>query len=138
LLEKLGLAQKLLSSKVYHVVSVIVTFHLVCIGWVFFRAENMTIAWQIISKLLIAPLELLHLNLAHLAVLQIRDPIIFPALIVILPILMLSQVLANWLNGKALYEHPPWAFQVVAMVAAMCLLTIFSPDTSPRFIYFQF
>lgn len=137
-LEKLGIAQKLLSSKLYHVISVIVTFHIVCVGWVLFRAENLTIAWQIISKLLQAPLALLHFQVAQLAILQIRDPIIFPALLVILPILMLSHLVVNWLNGKSIYEHPPWALQVGAMVAAMCLLTIFSPDTSPRFIYFQF
>jgi D-alanyl-lipoteichoic acid acyltransferase DltB (MBOAT superfamily) len=139
LLEKVGVAQKLLSSKVYHAVSVVVTFHLVCIGWVLFRAENLQIAGEMLRKLVIeTPAELLHFSASQLAILQIRDPIIFPALVVILPLLMMSHVVVNWLNGKKFYEHPPWAVQVGVMVAMMCLLTIFSPDTSPRFIYFQF
>ena len=90
------------------------------------------------AKLMTVPAELFHFSTSQLAVLQIRDPIIFPALVIILPILMISHVMVNWLNGKKFYQSPPWAVQVGLMVATMCLLTIFSPDTSPRFIYFQF
>ena len=139
LLKAIGIAEKMWSSKIYHVFSVIMTFHIVCIGWVFFRAENMTIAMNIVKKLLLqAPAEILNFSAAKLAVLQIRDPIIFPALILILPTLMIAHVVVNFLNGKRIYENPPWALQVGVMVALMCVLTIFSPDTSPRFIYFQF
>lgn len=138
LLEKLGVAKTLLQSKLYHVVSVIVTFHLVCLGWVLFRAETFQSAGVILSKLLHAPLDLLHFSASQLSVLQIRDPIIFPSLLLLLPALMIAQVFVNWLNGKKFYENPPWAVQVGVMVALMCILTIFSPDTSPKFIYFQF
>jgi alginate O-acetyltransferase complex protein AlgI len=138
LLEKLGLANALLKSKIYHVFSVIFTFHIVCLGWVLFRAEDFKAAEEILAKLFHAPYDILHFSANQLAVLQIRDPIIFPSLILILPALMVAQVLVNWLNGKRFYESPPWVIQVGAMVAMMCILTIFSPDTSPRFIYFQF
>lgn len=138
LLEKVGLAGSFLQSKIYHVVSVVVTFHLVCIGWVFFRAETLTDANTIILKLLHAPHDLLHFSMQQLTVLQIRDPIVFPALLIILPVLMIAHLVVNWLNDKKFYLSPPWAVQVGVMVALMCVLTIFSPDTSPRFIYFQF
>ncbi len=138
LCEMVGIAEKLLSSKVYHWASVVVTFHLVVIGWVFFRAENMNIAGQMLSKMLMAPVDLLHFTASQLNILQIRDPIIFPALLIILPVLMISQVVIDWLNNKRIYQSPPWALQVCVMVALMCVLTVFSPDTSPKFIYFQF
>ena len=93
---------------------------------------------SIIAKLLTAPVEILHFSAAKLAILQIRDPIIFPALVLLLPALMISHVVVGWLNDKKFYLSPPWAVQVSVMVALMCLLTIFSPDSSPRFIYFQF
>ena len=137
-LQKAGLAEKLMKSKLYHVASIVVTFHAVCIGWVIFRADNMNITWEMITKLAQAPVALLSFSAAQLQVLQIRDPIIFPALIVILPTLMIAHVVVDWLNDKKIYKSPPWALQVGMMVAMMCLLTIFSPDTSPRFIYFQF
>jgi alginate O-acetyltransferase complex protein AlgI len=137
-MQKLGLHEKLIASKAYHIASVVVTFHIVCVGWVIFRADTMKIAGDMIYKLITVPAELLHFSLSQLQVLQIRDPIIFPALLVILPALMISHVVVNWLNDKPIYKSPPWALQVGMMVAMMCLLTIFSPDTSPRFIYFQF
>ena len=138
LLERFGVASKLYASKIYHVVSVVVTFHIVCIGWVFFRAETFVGAGGMLLKMAQAPAALLHFSLSKLAVLQIRDPIIFPALLLIIPGLMVSQVVVNWLNGKSFYQSPPWVVQVGVMVALMCVLTIFSPDTSPKFIYFQF
>ncbi len=128
----------MVESKLYHVFAVIATFHLVCIGWVFFRADTGTIAWQMLAKMAQAPLELANFSLAQLEILKIRDPIIFPALLLLLPALMIAHVLVNWLNDKSFYQKPPWAVQVGVMVVLMCLLTIFSPDSSPKFIYFQF
>jgi hypothetical protein len=92
----------------------------------------------VLSKLFEAPTALLNFSASQLAILQIRDPIIFPALVLILPVLMASTLIINWMNDKKFYQSPPWAVQVTVMVALMCLLTIFTPDSSPRFIYFQF
>ncbi len=127
-----------IAHKLYHWFSIVATFHIVCIGWVLFRADDMKTAGTIIYKLVMAPVELLHFSASQLAILQIRDPIIFPALLLLLPGLMISQPIITWLNDKKFYQSPPWAVQVSLMVALMCLLTIFSPDSSPRFIYFQF
>ena len=138
LCERVGLASTLMKSKVYHFASIVITFHIVCIGWVFFRADSVAIAMKIISKLVAAPAELLNFSVGHLAILQIRDPIIFPSLLLILPVLIVSQFVINWLNDKKFYLSPPWGVQVGVMVALMCILTIFSPDSSPKFIYFQF
>jgi alginate O-acetyltransferase complex protein AlgI len=136
--DKVGISAEFVQSKVYHVISVIVTFHIVCIGWVLFRADSVPIAINIIGKLCQAPAELMHFSASQLAILQIRDPIIFPSLLLILPVLMVSHVVINWLNDKKFYLSPPWAMQVAVMVALMCILTVFSPDSSPKFIYFQF
>lgn len=138
LLDLAKLGDKLNTSKLYHCFSVVATFHLVCIGWVFFRADTGNIAWQILYKMAHAPLDLMTMSMSQLEVLKIRDPIIFPSLIILLPLLMISGVVVNWLNDKNFYQRPPWGVQVGVMVALMCLLTIFSPDSSPRFIYFQF
>ncbi|MBX9694047.1 MAG: hypothetical protein K2Z81_16810, partial [Cyanobacteria bacterium] len=137
-LEAIGVAKKLADNKIYHAISIVVTFHLVCIGWVFFRADTGAAAFSMIGRMAHAPLDLLHFSMSQLAVLKIRDPIIFPSLLLLIPGLMISHVVVNWLNDKQIYQKPPWALQVGVMVVLMCLLTIFSPDSSPRFIYFQF
>ena len=136
--EKIGFMKNILESKFYHWFSIFATFHLVCIGWVFFRAETGSSAWQILGKMAQAPYELINFSAQQLEVLKIRDPIIFPSLILLLPALMISHLVVNWLNDKKFYQSPPWPVQVGVMVALMCVLSIFSPDSSPRFIYFQF
>lgn len=136
--EKIGISKAFLGSKLYHIISIACTFQLVCIGWVLFRADSEKIAWHIIKQLMHAPYDLLHFSLSQLSILQIRDPIIFPTLLLLLPLLIVSQFVVNWLNNKQFYQSPPWAVQVAVMVVLMCVLTIFSPDSSPRFIYFQF
>ncbi len=59
------------------------TFHIVCLGWVLFRADDLNIAGKILLKLAQAPQALAHFSTSQLAVLQIRDPIIFPSLVLI-------------------------------------------------------
>jgi alginate O-acetyltransferase complex protein AlgI len=138
LCEKLNIGRQIVGSKIYHFASIVLTFHIVCIGWVLFRADSVAIAMKIIGKLVTVPAEIMHFSASQLAILQIRDPIIFPSLLLILPILIVSQFVVNWLNDKKFYLSPPWGVQVGVMVALMCILTIFSPDSSPKFIYFQF
>jgi D-alanyl-lipoteichoic acid acyltransferase DltB (MBOAT superfamily) len=138
LLQKIGVPKSIIESKVYHVLSVILTFHVVCVGWVFFRADSVPIAMKMLTKMAMAPVDLFSFSLAQLEVLKIRDPLIFPSLLFLLPGLMIAHIVVNYLNDKEIYRKPPWAVQVGVMVALMCLLTIFSPDSSPRFIYFQF
>src|SRR5262249_45340561 len=40
LLEPISVVRKALDSRVGHILSVVLTFHAVCIGWVFFRADT--------------------------------------------------------------------------------------------------
>ncbi len=139
MLEGLGVQKKLYESKLYHAFAVVATFHIVCVGWVLFRADDLKIAGTMLSKMFVeAPQALAHFSASQLAILQIRDPIIFPSLLLILPALMISHIVVNWLNDKKFYLSPPWAVQVGVMVLLMCVLTVFTPDSSPRFIYFQF
>src|SRR5262249_22365210 len=46
-------------------VGVFVTFHLVCLGWVLFRADNLGHAWQVVSQLGVgSPVSVIH-ELTH-------------------------------------------------------------------------
>jgi len=117
--------------------SIVLTFHAVCIGWVFFRAETFEGACQIIWKLLLVPQMLsspttaLALNLPTIA-----DPSIFMILPILLVLLFAGQIFSGIVSKKTI-TLPKWVD--IAYVASMALLLlIFSPDTSPKFIYFQF
>ncbi len=138
-LELLGISKRVLASRLYHAVSIFITFQLVCVGWVLFRADDLRIATRIIQKLFLrAPVELFHLGSTKLTVLHISDPIIFPALLLILPALVIAHLTVGWLNNKSYYLCPPLPVKIGCMLALLCLIVIFSSDSSPKFIYFQF
>ena len=40
---------KFVCIKIPKVIGILITFHLVCIGWIFFRAQNIHLAWRILS-----------------------------------------------------------------------------------------
>ncbi len=154
--EPLVVLRRLLDSKLGRVLSVVFTFHCVCIGWVFFRADSFAIAMEIISRLLfLSSPERAAGSKLVLSLPTITDPIIFMILPLILLVLFAGQLLAGLINLSSASEKQnelPGAKQLsvirtwfsrplvnIVYVASMALLLlVFSPDTSPKFIYFQF
>lgn len=125
-------------SKLFHVFSIVLTFHVVCIGWVFFRAESIESALSIISKLCFLE-SIAHIPAWQFTIMNLPDPVIFMVLPLILAILFAGQLLAAYLNTKSLpaLKLPLFA-RAMAMALLIAGLIVLSPDTSPKFIYFQF
>jgi D-alanyl-lipoteichoic acid acyltransferase DltB (MBOAT superfamily) len=135
--------QQIAQTKVYHLASIVLTFHVVCVGWVFFRAETMEQALAIIGKLLFIAPTAAPLTAFSLSLPNVSDPVIFLLLPLVLLVLFAGQLLSGYLQAKfpmAREGHLPIPkYLAPVFVAAMiCLLMVFTPDTSPRFIYFQF
>jgi alginate O-acetyltransferase complex protein AlgI len=124
-------------TKVFYLLSVICTFHLVCIGWVFFRAETFALAMQIIRKLLF--IDVLNgLPATAFTLVNTNDPVIFMVLPFIVALLFAGQIIAGWQAGRKQPLISPLPLRVFYVAAMLALLLVFSPDTSPKFIYFQF
>lgn len=136
------------ATKLFQLFSVIFTFHVVCIGWVFFRAETMECALAVIQKLLFLPQANQALPSLAISLPTTQDPIIFMLLPMILVLLFIGQVFSGLLAQKSKsddhgLEVPflakmPIPARAAYVAIVICLLMIFSPDASPRFIYFQF
>jgi D-alanyl-lipoteichoic acid acyltransferase DltB (MBOAT superfamily) len=135
--ERIPVVRSALDSAVGKLVSIVVTFHFVCIGWVFFRAETFESACQIIWKLLLIP-QLLSVPQSALALNlpSIADPAIFMILPFVLLLLFAGQIFSGLTQNKTI-SAPKW-LDVAYMASMVLLLLVFSPDTSPKFIYFQF
>ncbi len=126
-----------LDSAAGRVISVLVTFHAVCIGWVFFRADTFGSAMEIIAKLLTfgeaarEPGARLALSLP-----TITDPIVFMVLPAILVVLFAGQIISGLASKTKIVM--PKSLDVLYVASMVLLLLIFAPDSSPKFIYFQF
>ena len=131
-------------TKAFKVFSVVFTFHIVCIGWVFFRASNMTECSTILQRLFfmdLSPAGSAHMTfdaLSKLTIVNIQEPIIYMLLPFVIAILAAGQMLSAWIASKKDGISVPLPVRALAVAVLVCLLIVFSPDTSPKFIYFQF
>jgi alginate O-acetyltransferase complex protein AlgI len=128
---------ELKKTKLFYALSVFVTFHLVCIGWVFFRADTFKAAVDIIRKLLFVDV-LANVPATALTIVTTADPVIFMLLPMVIGVLFLGQILSAWLAQRKQPLVVALPVRAVYLAAMIALLLVFSPDTSPKFIYFQF
>lgn len=125
-------------SKVFKYLAIVLTFHFVCIGWVFFRAETMDQAWQIIQKLLFLSAQPATMSSWSLSLPSITNPIIFLLLPFIVGLLFAGQILSAKLATRKEPLHFPLIVRAAYVAFIVNLLFLFTPDASPQFIYFQF
>lgn len=129
--------KQLVQSKLGNVLSVIVTFHSVCIGWVLFRAETNEACASILQKMFfLQPAS--QASMLAMKLPEINYPLIYPSVFVLLPILVASHFIMGYVNQKKLLDGTPKGLKAVYCFALMVIILAFSPDKSPRFIYFQF
>lgn len=128
--------KRALASKPGHIMSILLTFHVVCVGWVFFRAETLETALAIIHKLLFLPQTMPTLPALSLSLPNTSEPVIFLLVPFVLLLLFAGQIICAFVKDKTL-SFPP-SVVAVYLAVVLCLLIVFTPDTSPRFIYFQF
>jgi D-alanyl-lipoteichoic acid acyltransferase DltB (MBOAT superfamily) len=112
------------SRPVINTIRALLTFHLVCIGWVFFRAPEVTIAWQMLQQMFSPSLLAAGATLAPYALLC--------------GILYLVMVADEFLATGKWFERLPLPARVLVLFACFLLLVLFQPQRGVAFIYFQF
>lgn len=129
-----------IDSKVGTVLSTLFTFHVVCIGWVLFRADTLAVAGDIVKKLFFMDTVFggmpAYANLMTLP--SINYPLIYPAIFVLLPVLAVSHIVMGYVDKTNWVERSPRLVKAAWCCALMLMILVFSPDKSPKFIYFQF
>ncbi|WP_127581488.1 MBOAT family O-acyltransferase [Paenibacillus koleovorans] len=127
--EKLGL-QAIDNSKVYHIITIFVFFHLTCIGWVLFRVQGLRNAAHMLRKMF-SP-EVLQFN-----------GVLFPYFYIVL-FLFALHIGEYFLfkNASSLYRgwHTrfPAPVRAVLYTVIVVFLMIYLKGDQNTFIYFQF
>lgn len=117
--------------------SLVLTFHVVCVGWVFFRAESTESCFAIMRKMFFLDTMLqpaaFTMNLP-----SINYPLIYPSIYLLLPLLAVGHLLMGYIDKNHVAARIPKSLKAAWCFALMFIVIAFSPDKSPRFIYFQF
>lgn len=110
--------------KWFHFLSVVLVFHLVAVGWVFFRAKDLTTALQIISQVVTAPLQRLP-----------KPPFaLFGLCLLMLAIEWLHRHRRHGLDIQSWPAPARWG----TYYAIVLMILFISPLAYVPFIYFQF
>lgn len=122
-----------------HVLSIALTFLSWTIGAAIFRAESTTTALEIVRKMLVMDgFKLGAPPQEWCTLLSVNYPLIFPSIFLVLPVLLLGQVVLNRVTKFVPIQRSPRLLKVAYAAGLTFLLFAFSPDNSPRFIYYQF
>jgi len=104
----------------------LITFHFVCLAWVFFRAPTFDVAQAYLGTLIAGGTA--------------TGTSVTPLVAVMLVVGMLTQVVPNdWLERlEDFYDRASIAVKVAVPSAVISLVAVASPGGVPPFIYFQF
>jgi D-alanyl-lipoteichoic acid acyltransferase DltB (MBOAT superfamily) len=130
--------RKAIDSKAGNLFSIFLTFQCVCIGWVFFRVQNIDTCFSIVKKMVFLNPIFTKFENGEFLVLSKNFPIAVPVALCLVLVLLVMNLPVSWANEKGLFKkaHP-------TLKAAFCALTVilivtFLPDNNQPFIYFQF
>jgi D-alanyl-lipoteichoic acid acyltransferase DltB (MBOAT superfamily) len=101
------------------------TFHIVCLTWIFFRSQSVTLAFRMIASLG-------HFQWSS----DMTTALLFLAILAGLGLLMDLQM--EYTGGEYVFQQQTPIFGYGAAVAATVLLIFFSASGNHAFIYFQF
>jgi alginate O-acetyltransferase complex protein AlgI len=103
----------------------IITFHIVCLGWIFFRADSFSTAVTLIGRLFTA---------------WGRAPLVTPLVVVTVVGTVALQYLPRALGGRAQREfaRQPWVVQGAILGVVLLVITTLGPQGVAPFIYYKF
>ena len=114
-----------LPEPVVRVLQWVLTFHVVCLAWVFFRAETFGHAIDMLSRL---------------GDFGAGNSVITPLLLITIVASIASQfVPSDWVrSAEGTFVRAGWAFQGVAFGVGLVAIDVLGPEGVAPFIYFQF
>jgi D-alanyl-lipoteichoic acid acyltransferase DltB (MBOAT superfamily) len=109
----------------HQVVRWLVTFHVVCLAWVFFRAETLGDAFELLWRLVAAPGS---------------GPVVKPMLLFVIVAMVASQFVPSDAVDRVQAGFSRWPFiaQGVALGVGLLVIDALGPVGVAPFIYFQF
>lgn len=103
-----------------------VTFVMVCMAWVLFRADNLHEAVTVITGIFTSP------GIPH------ADMKTFMALLLVLPILIIKEIADEYQWDVHVADSRHWIVRHIYIAAMIALIILFGILGSDQFIYFQF
>lgn len=112
------------------IVGIVITFHIVCFSWIFFRADSYTVAWDIMSQICISFQGEMWLDFI----------IGYKYIMILMAIGYLTHYVSDNIFNKVIsfFERLPIiTYPIILAIVIWLIMQVISGDIQP-FIYFQF
>lgn len=127
-----------IDSKAGKLLSILLTFHAVCIGWVFFRIQDVSQAFFVAKRMLLLSPIYTASESHHFLILKPELPVIVPVVLVMVLILLALNLPVSAASERGWFRRAPAPLKAAFCTALIIAIVTFLPDTSAPFIYFQF
>ena len=136
--DRISFLKSFSETKLYGALSVLLTFHVVCIGWVFFRVENISHAFLIVKRMILMRPIFSSAEQGQFFVLKENMPVVVPVVLIMVAALLVQNWPVSYLNSKSYFKTLPAPVKAAFCTVLLFALITFIPDDQKPFIYFQF
>lgn len=119
----IGLSESPPKAALARIIRWFITFHLVCLSWVFFRASNVEQAWEVLTRIG---------SMSPGYSFDIWKPVLLVALLIVVE---LGRIRKRFVR---VIQFHPLATVLLTIAAYVVFTLVFRGTRSPEFIYFQF
>lgn len=126
-----------LDTRPGHMFSVALTFASFCVGIVIFRSDNILVGLEMVQKMFFLT-GIFNAQNSLSTVTSINYPLIFSSILLLLPVFWFSQIILSETIKKLAHTEVPRVYRIAYATAIIFMIVAFAPDSSPRFIYYQF
>lgn len=126
-------------TRIWNAASVVITFHVVCIGWVFFVVHDISTAFGIVKRMVLLKPIFSHAEQSgQFLVLRPELPVVVLVAVIVTGGLLLANVPVSWMNQTNVFRRAPAFLKAAYCCVLILLMVTFLPDNTEPFIYFQF
>jgi alginate O-acetyltransferase complex protein AlgI len=136
--QKSSLLDKALETTAGNWLSIFLTFNVVCVGWVFFRIQDISTAFSVAKKMVFFRPITTPAEAHQFLLLKSNLPVIVPITVSMVLLLLIANLPWSKLNEKGLLQRTPAWMRAIYCCIVIVAMLVFMPDTSAPFIYFQF
>lgn len=136
--DSIGWLKNCSATSIWRYASIFLTFHVVCIGWVFFRVQDIRTALSMVRRMVLFYPLLSPAGEHQLLVLKQSLPVIVPITLFIVATLLVFNVPVSLLNESGKFRRLPAFIKAAYCCVLILAMLTFMPDSTAPFIYFQF
>ncbi|MBX9694458.1 MAG: MBOAT family protein, partial [Cyanobacteria bacterium] len=126
-----------LDTRLGHMFSVALTFASFCVGITIFRSDNIFVGMQMVKKMFFLT-GVYNTEHSLSTIVNINYPLVFSTILWLLPTFWIGQIIVSETIKRFPASSIPQVVRVAYVTAIIFMIVAFAPDSSPRFIYYQF